>query len=61
MKAYRETKKLGGAVRVGCYLPEEYKDLLAEFCKETNFTIAESICYLLDMYYKDADTDGDNA
>lgn len=63
MKAYREAKKLGGTVRIGCYLPEEYKDLLKKFCKETSFTIAEAISYLLDMYYRnerDAGEGGDD-
>jgi hypothetical protein len=52
MKAYREAKKLGGTVRIGCYLPEEYKELLTKFCKDSNFTIAEAISYLLDMHYR---------
>ncbi len=51
MKAYRESKKQGGAVRVGCYLPLEYKELLSRFCKENNLTICDAICYFLDTQY----------
>jgi hypothetical protein len=59
LKAYRDSKKLGGAVRVGCYLPVEYKDLLGKFCKEMNYTISEAICYFLDLHYGE-DLDADN-
>ena len=52
MKAYRESKKQGGAVRLGCYLPLEYKKLLIRFCKENNMTQCDAICYLLDMQYE---------
>ena len=51
MKAYRESKKAGGAVRIGCYLPSEYKELLNRFCKENNMTMGDAICYLLDERY----------
>ena len=51
MKAYREAKKQGGAVRVGCYMPIEYKELLSRFCKENHMTICEAICYFLDIQY----------
>ena len=52
MKAYRESKKQGGAVQVSCYLPLEYKELLRRFCKENNMTICNAICYLLDIQYE---------
>ena len=51
LKAYRESKKLGGAVRVGCYLPLEYRDLLKKFCQETGYTMSEAICFFLDRFY----------
>ena len=51
MKAYRESKKAGGAVRIGCYLPAEYKELLSRFCKENNMTMCDAICYFLDEQY----------
>ena len=51
MKAYRESKKAGGAVRVGFYLPAEYKELLSRFCRENNMTQCEAICYFLDEEY----------
>ncbi len=53
MKAYRESKKQGGAVRIGCYLPLEYKELLSRYCKENNLTMCEAICYFLDLQYAD--------
>ena len=52
MRAYRETKKQGGAVRIDCYLPLEYKDLLEQVCAETNSSMGEGICYLLDFYFE---------
>ncbi len=51
MRAYREMKKQGGAVRIDCYLPSEYKQLLEQLCKETNSSTGEGICYLLDFYF----------
>jgi hypothetical protein len=62
MKAYRDSKKLGGAVRVGCYLPMEYRDLLKNFCHETGYSMSEAICFLLDFYYKESgeDTEGED-
>ncbi len=51
MKAYRDSKKQGGAVRIGCYLPLEYKELLSQFCKENSMTMCDAICYLLDSQY----------
>ena len=53
MKAYRESKKAGGAVRVGCYLPLEYKVLLKKLCQESNCTMSEAICYLIDIHYRE--------
>ena len=53
MKAYRESKKAGGAVRIGCYLPAEYKELLSRFCKENNMTMCDAICYFLDEQYSE--------
>ena len=52
MRAYRETKKQGGAVRIDCYLPSEYKELLEQLCTETNSSLGEGICYLLDFYFE---------
>ena len=49
MKAYRESKKQGGAVRIGCYLPLEYKERLSRFCKRNGMTICDAICYFLDV------------
>ena len=57
MKAYRDLKKHGGAVRVGCYLPVEYRDLLKKFCQETNYTMSEALCFLLDCYYQEPGED----
>ena len=51
MKAYRESKKAGGAVLISCYLPTEYKELLSRFCQENNMTMGDAICYLLDEKY----------
>lgn len=51
MRAYREMKKQGGAVRIDCYLPSEYKQLLEQLCKETNSSTGEGMCYLLDFYF----------
>lgn len=51
MRAYRETKKQGGAVRIDCYLPSEYKELLEQLCAETKSSMGEGICYLLDFYF----------
>lgn len=51
LKAYRESKKRGGSVRMGCYLPLEYKKLLLRFCEENNMTLGNAICYLLDIQY----------
>ena len=53
MRAYRETKKQGGAVRIDCYIPSEYKELLEQVCAETNSSMGEGICYLLDFYFGD--------
>lgn len=50
-KVYRESKKQGGAVYLGCYLPLEYKELLKRFSQENNMTICNAICYLLDVHY----------
>lgn len=52
MRAYRETKKQGGAVRIDCYLPSEYKELLEQLCVETKSSMGEGICYLLDFYFE---------
>ena len=54
-RAYRESKKLGGAVLISCYLPLEYKELLRRFCKENNMTICNAICYLLDLQYEEGE------
>ena len=53
MKAYRDSKKLGGAVALNCYLPVEYRDLLRKFCEESHLTLGDAICYLLDLHYPD--------
>ena len=53
IKEYRDAKKAGGAVRVGCYLPLEYRDLLRKFCQETTYSMSEAICFFLDSYYKE--------
>ena len=59
LKAYRESKKQGGAVRIGCYLSQEYKDLLDRFCEENKLTKGGAICYFLDLHYAhDAQGDG---
>ena len=58
LKAYRDAKKAGGAVRVGCYLPLEYKDLLKKFCQETGYSMSEAICFLIESYYNKETTDG---
>ena len=50
MKAYRESKKRGGAVRLDCYLPSEYREQLVDVCKETGSSFGEGICFLLDFY-----------
>lgn len=50
-KAYRESKKQGGAVYLGCYLPLEYKELLKRFSLENNMTLGNAVCYLLDVHY----------
>lgn len=52
MRAYRELKKQGGAVRIDCYLPSEYREKLEELCKENKSSIGEGICYLLDFYFE---------
>ena len=52
MRAYRETKKQGGAVRLDCYVPFEYKKLLDQLCEENNSSMGEEICYLLDFYFE---------
>ncbi len=52
MRAYRETKKHGSAVRINCYIPLEYKDLLEQICAETNSSMGKGICYLLDFYFE---------
>ena len=53
MKAYRKSKKEGGSVWFGCFLPSEYREQLRQMCRETNFTVSGAICYLLDLYYSD--------
>ena len=58
MKAYRQSKKDGGSIYVGCYLPSEYRKQLRQMCRETNFTISGAICYLLDLYYSDVQDNG---
>ena len=52
MRAYREMKKQGGAIIIDCYLPSEYKELLEQVCAETNSSMGEGICYLLDFYFE---------
>ena len=52
MRAYREMKKQGGAVRIDCYLPYEYEELLEGLCAETHSSMGDGICYLLDFYFK---------
>ena len=51
MRAYREMKRQGGAVRIDCYLPYEYKELLEQICAKTNSSMGDGICYLLDFYF----------
>ena len=51
MRAYREMKKQGGAIRIDCYVPSEYKNLLEKLCAENNSSMGEGICYLLDFYF----------
>lgn len=58
MKAYRESKKAGGAVRVGFYLPSEYKELLKRFCEENHMSMSEAVCCFLDEQYSTEETDG---
>ena len=53
MKAYREGKKRNGAVRVGFYLPLEYKELFTRFCQENNMTMCDAVCHFLDLEYRD--------
>ena len=53
MKAYRESKKAGGAVRVGFYLPSEYKELLSRFCRENHMSMCEAVCLFLDEVYRE--------
>lgn len=52
MKAYRESKKAGGAVRVGFYLPMEYKELFSRFCRENNMSMCDAVCFFLDEAYR---------
>ena len=51
MKAYRESKKAGGAVRVGFYLPAGYKELFSRFCRENHMSMCDAVCYFLDEQY----------
>ena len=52
MRVYMEMKKQGGAVRIDCYLPSEYKELLKRLCTENNVSMGDGICYLLDFYFE---------
>ena len=58
-RAYRESKKLGGAVLISCYLTAEYKELLSRFCRENNMTMGDAICYLLDEKYAEEENNED--
>lgn len=51
MKAYRESKRQGGSVHLGCYLPAEHRELLRQFCEEQHLSLGGAICYLLDLHY----------
>lgn len=55
MKAYRESKKNGGAIRLDCYVPSEYREQLDQVCKEINSSLGEGICFLLDFYFENRD------
>lgn len=57
VKAYRESKKAGGAVQITCYLSTEYRELLARLCQETDSTMGETISYLLDYYFESRGND----
>ena len=47
MRAIRAKKKLEGYKDIHASIPEYYKQLLDQFCKDTQLSISELICYLL--------------
>lgn len=55
MRAYRESKRQGGAIRLDCYVPSEYRELLTQLCNDTHQTLGGLICYLVDCYMENRD------
>ena len=47
MRAVRAKKKLEGYKDIHASIPEYYKKLLDQFCRDTQLSISELICYLL--------------
>jgi hypothetical protein len=47
MRAQRAKMKNAGYKDIHASIPEEFKNLLDEFCATTGLTIPEMICYLL--------------
>ena len=47
MRAIRAKKKLEGYKDIHASIPEYYKQLLGQFCNNTQLSISELICYLL--------------
>ena len=47
MRVIRAKKKLAGYKDIHASIPDEYKQLLDQFCHDTQLSISEFICYLL--------------
>lgn len=47
MRVIRAKKKLQGYKDIHASIPDEYKQLLDQFCHDTQLSISELICYLL--------------
>ena len=52
MKAYRESKKRQGAVRIDCYIPSKYAAMMSIVRHRTEESVSKGICLLLDTYFE---------
>ena len=54
MKAYRESKKQQGAVRIDCYIPSKYAAMMNIVRQNAKASVSKGICLLLDTYFKNS-------
>ena len=57
MRELRERKKTAGYKGMLIFLPQEYKERFDKLCRQFNYSVTDTFCYLIDHA---TDTDDEN-